>query len=191
MERKGFTLIELLVVIAIIAILASLLLPVLAQVRERANQTKCKANLNQMGTSMKIYVDDFGKKKFYPDTNGGGFVARLYQTNVLKESQVYLCPSTTDDNLGGDDLETVLAEEISTNALSYAGRKNVNQQQYPGIFSTSKDVSATTIISDDFDQPEDSFNHENLVNFLFLDGHVDHERVENIDFIDLQDPLTN
>ena len=39
MGRKGFTLIELLVVIAIIAILAAILFPVFAQVREKARQT--------------------------------------------------------------------------------------------------------------------------------------------------------
>ena len=43
-RKPGFTLIELLVVIAIIAILAAILFPVFAKVREKARQTSCASN---------------------------------------------------------------------------------------------------------------------------------------------------
>src|SRR5947207_2591254 len=55
----GFTLIELLVVLAIISILAGILFPVFAQVRERARQTVCLSNLRQISLAMQVYVQDY------------------------------------------------------------------------------------------------------------------------------------
>lgn len=50
--NKGFTLIELLVVIVIIAILAALLFPAIAKVRELANRSACQSNLHQFDIAL-------------------------------------------------------------------------------------------------------------------------------------------
>ena len=115
-NRNGFTLIELLVVIGIIGILASLLLPGLANAKAQAKATTCINNLRQIGIGLKLYVDD--NNSIFPtkgvlDTNGqaravwpvlGGYDPQERFRNLfamaslrplysyVKPSEVFKCP---------------------------------------------------------------------------------------------------
>lgn len=56
--RPGFTLVELLVVMAILAVLASLLLPVLGRARARGQGAVCQGNHRQLGVALHLYAAD-------------------------------------------------------------------------------------------------------------------------------------
>ena len=59
MRLRYFTLIELLVVVAVISILASLLLPALANAKRYVYKIDCVNNLKQLGIPMHNYADDY------------------------------------------------------------------------------------------------------------------------------------
>ena len=95
MKRRGFTLIELLVVIAIIAILAAVLFPVFAKVRENARKISCASNLRQLGVGLTQYTQDADEAMPYgnnPSLNPGprGWAGQMY--SYVKSVGVFKCP---------------------------------------------------------------------------------------------------
>lgn len=59
---RGFTLIETLGAIAVLTLVAALLLPALAQVREKARQSTCVTNLRQIGMAFALYLQDYDER---------------------------------------------------------------------------------------------------------------------------------
>ncbi len=103
---RGFTLIELLVVIAIIAILAAILFPVFAQVRENARKTQCASNNKQMATAMIAYTQDYennfppSRAYVFPINNQNARIWVAMVKPYIKNEQIHLCPSATDTRYG-------------------------------------------------------------------------------------------
>ncbi|MCM8803291.1 MAG: type II secretion system GspH family protein [Candidatus Omnitrophica bacterium] len=71
-KPHGFTLIELLVVIAIVAILASLVLPVLAKAKQRAQIAVCASNLKQLSLALHMYAQDWND--WFPTAIETGYI---------------------------------------------------------------------------------------------------------------------
>jgi prepilin-type N-terminal cleavage/methylation domain-containing protein/prepilin-type processing-associated H-X9-DG protein len=129
----GFTLTELLVVIGLIAVLISLLLPVLGRVRASANAAACLSNLRQMNTAWTMYLTE--SRGRFPDYISStplqpNVAYRGYWLGVLDAYRVrgeaLLCPSAS--------------EPIPYAQFGQKGAGNVNYAW------TGKHISGTSVI---------------------------------------------
>ena len=88
--KKGFTLIEIVVVAAILLLLASLLFPVFARVREQGRKTVCAHNLRQIGLALLQYTQD--NSETFPPSNSWHRVLPY-----IRNPEILICPSDAGD----------------------------------------------------------------------------------------------
>jgi len=171
-RHRAFTLVELVFAVVVAVILLSVILSTAGDhQREEARRMKCKGNLRQLGTGMIQYIDQFGKGRYYtwpgpqkPSFNGTQWVASMYWVSLLNEPDLYICPSTKeDDNEAGGRLSRKFTA-LRPMDISYAGRN--------GILGAMEDrmPSSTLMMSDD---TEGIANHDDGVNLLYFDAHVE------------------
>lgn len=163
-SRGAFTLIELLVVIAVIAILAAILFPVFAKVREKARQTSCLSNMNQIGKGLLQYVQDNNEclpAAWYgvdggPSSANGNYKWMDAIYPYVKDTKVFTCPD--DSGMDGGTGKYVNNKNLTgaddTNYGSYAinaayaiGYWSPDKREGPGVVTENNNVTNAQTLS--------------------------------------------
>jgi prepilin-type N-terminal cleavage/methylation domain-containing protein/prepilin-type processing-associated H-X9-DG protein len=142
--RVGFTLLELLVVIAIIVLLAAILFPVFATVRENSRKTACLSNEKQIGLGLLQYTQDYdemGPRESFGTFNSDPTLNTQYvwmdaTIPYVKSVSVYTCPSHVFARNTGPVSSTYVTQTgitrinlDGTHLLSYG----INRNYYLGV----------------------------------------------------------
>jgi prepilin-type N-terminal cleavage/methylation domain-containing protein len=100
-SRRAFTLIEILVVIGIIAILMSILIPVMGRAKQAASRTACLAQLKDIGNFFQMYLNE--NKQRVPRVNplpsdptlvpGAPSIVDVLQPYHKGATKVFNCPA--------------------------------------------------------------------------------------------------
>jgi prepilin-type N-terminal cleavage/methylation domain-containing protein len=139
----AFTLIELLVVIAIIAILASMLLPALANAKYQGYQTTCINNLKGLTLASQMYYDDnqtfIGPISNDPSQSQGDWMGTML-AYYGKATNLIICPSAP-ANWGASTATNADINGLSNKAWYWAN----STPGYAGSYGINKWLANSTL----------------------------------------------
>jgi prepilin-type processing-associated H-X9-DG protein len=94
-RRKGFTLVELLVLLAAVCVVAALLVPLFARMREGARRTACKDNLGRIGRALLMYAGRHSGE--FPKGRGSVLadMTLAWSEGYVADPSAFECPSAT------------------------------------------------------------------------------------------------
>lgn len=172
--RAGFTLIELLIVLAIVALLAAILLPVIANSREKARASACFSNYRQIGAAIHMYATD-SEGDTPPD--GGSFSGLMEDCRpYLKETAVFVCPDDFDrerEKRPGTYRMPSLYQGLTLNC----GWPDPYAAVAPGAVPPEAEPSTAVLLYEaeqDFAQSPitPTYRHNGGAQILYFDGHA-------------------
>lgn len=193
----AFSLVELLVVIAVISILAALLLPALAQAKEKGRQTYCINSVHQQTYAIIMYADEHDgllPPTAFNDAQGNEIdwpsVLDPYLNYVKK---IHLCPTDSKSQVNSYGLneiafvdltdpnpppESRLAAIHTPSATIMQGDIGTDDDFVTQLPDTLKLTAPGSPLNDDEDA-RPSTRHSSRCDLGFMDGHGEHLRLQD------------
>ena len=201
-------------VIAIIAVLAAILFPVFAQVREKARSTDCLSNLRQIGTAANMYFSDWEGRLYFHHAALEEITWAGRLAPYTKNQGIYVCRSDPATALVNPNTREVHRPSYLINAYfthNFPPQSSEETEfpvnQYSQDDARMKSPAETILFcesgiteqghnQDDYDAwnglhtVEPLFNtlrHHGGTNYCFVDGHVawkKHSQVRHMHFPD-------
>lgn len=187
-RKSAFTLIELLVVIAIIAILAAILFPVFARVKEAGRKTACMSNITQIGKSLKMYLmDNEGHYPLWRARPAPMVELEIHWFAVLvpysKDDRIFVCPSDPSPRQYRDMNMKLKPLSYGMNYWVYhQGEYTYTQEILDQRFKDNGGLSRCPIVAectyfhfaDNGDRLINAARHSGGLNILFADWHSEY-----------------
>lgn len=198
-HRKGFTLIEVIVAIAVIAALAVITMSAISRVKAHSEQSKCAANLRQLGQAFITYGVEHNNTLLATSNNDRSLTAgsswSIMLMNYLdlrfprlNEESLFLCPSayTTYPNGNAKRTYAMNYQNLPTEGSGIHPTRGWEQQTR---FEWHSNPAQTVLLIDSMGTVSAAgdgamnftlntienvadWRHSGGLNALFLDGHV-------------------
>ena len=153
-RRSGFTLIEMLIVLGIIALLAAVIFPVFAHVREKGRQSACASNLHQLGLAIETYAQDNDER--HPSATASspyaglpsfritaGWAGRVYP--YIKSTPIFHCPTDPTASAAGTPPRVPVSYALNSNLAKASQAALTAPSHTVLLFEVADDQAAVTL----------------------------------------------
>ena len=202
-QRGGFTLIELLGVVVIVVLIAALLFPAFARIKERANSVKCTSNLRQIGAAALSWSAENDNYIVPCDQGADGsalwpaFLSSYLNVDYAlnksnKQPAIYRCPTSVPDFTPAESAAYFVSYRANIAGPSLGA--NTYHPKFSMLKVSSVIPSGFLLLADGAPRKPSNWRgwfgtstgdkdligvyHNQRANRLFLDGHVDSHELD-------------
>ncbi len=189
-SEPGFSLIQLITVVAIMAILATILIPIVSNALERGRSSLCESNLRQMGAAALLFAQENGGA--LPDNRYGGYYFDRQIINYLEmdpadPKRITVCPSCEPMDVwfstvygtsyGVNAYATGVSDAEGAQLSGYDAIYNFQDPARVGLYMDAyymvREINYHTGSGRDGNASLRARHGGNRINVVFLDGHVE------------------